>query len=95
MSGTDRSHAVDSQGQSVVPNAVQKNAPKGLEDTLPNSVHNTDPTADGPVSHATGPSLVPEAIQKIAPEGLEKALPESIHPTNPQCESTTHLLAMS
>ena len=35
---TARSHAVDSQGQSIVPNAVQQKAPQGLENALPDSV---------------------------------------------------------
>ncbi|ORX35543.1 hypothetical protein BD324DRAFT_652094 [Kockovaella imperatae] len=77
------SHAVDPQHESKVPYGVQNAAPKGLEEALPDSVHNTDPTKDNKnISHATGPSKVPGAIQKAAPEGLERALPESIHPTN-------------
>ncbi|KAG9513334.1 hypothetical protein KCV07_g8832, partial [Aureobasidium melanogenum] len=78
MSGTDQSHAT---GGSKVPETVQQNAPKEVENALPNSVH---PTGSQSQSHATGPSMVPEAIQNVAPKGLEEALPESIHPTNPK-----------
>ncbi|ODO08375.1 hypothetical protein L198_00100 [Cryptococcus wingfieldii CBS 7118] len=74
----NQSHAVDSVNQSSVPYSVQQNAPRGLEESLPDSVHNTDPSKDERnVSHATGKSIVPEAIQKAAPEGLERALPEN------------------
>ncbi|KAI1609737.1 hypothetical protein EDD37DRAFT_665296 [Exophiala viscosa] len=75
MSGTDKSHAT---GDSIVPEKAQEVLPKGVEQSVPDSVHDTDSS----VSHATGESMVPEAIQKAAPEGLEKALPESVHPTN-------------
>lgn len=34
----DKSHAVDPQNQSAVPGVVQKNAPRGLEESLPDSV---------------------------------------------------------
>ncbi|KAG9565768.1 hypothetical protein KCU77_g9786, partial [Aureobasidium melanogenum] len=71
MSGMDQSHTT---GGSKVPETVQQNAPKEVENALPNQSQ----------SHATGPSKVPEAIQNIAPKGLEEALPESIHPTNPK-----------
>lgn len=100
MSSTNQSHATNPQTQSAVPESVQKNVPRGVEESLPDSVsplhtslklgrinlqvHNTNPGADAHKSHATGPSMVPEAIQKAAPEGLEKALPEAIHPTNPK-----------
>ncbi|KAL9117454.1 MAG: hypothetical protein Q9187_006008 [Circinaria calcarea] len=79
--GQGASHAT---GDSVVPDKVQDVAPKGLEKSLPDTVHDTSSSTSGNQgahSHATGPSKVPEAIQKVAPEGLERALPESIHPT--------------
>ena len=38
MSSGNQSHAVNSQTQSAVPDAVQRNAPKGLEEALPDSV---------------------------------------------------------
>ncbi|KAI4851023.1 hypothetical protein E4T44_02395 [Aureobasidium sp. EXF-8845] len=76
MSGTTQSHAT---GDSKVPSSIQQNAPKEVENALPNAAHDTGSQSQ---SHATGPSKVPEAIQNIAPKGLEEALPESIHPTN-------------
>ncbi|WVR04213.1 hypothetical protein IAU60_001213 [Kwoniella sp. DSM 27419] len=79
---TDRSHATDPVNESIVPGAVQKAAPQGLEENLPNSVHNTNPAANEHVSHSTGHSIVPEAIQKAVPEGLERALPDAIHDTS-------------
>ncbi|KAI4850987.1 hypothetical protein E4T44_02418 [Aureobasidium sp. EXF-8845] len=73
MSGTTQSHATgESKG-------IQANAPKEVENALPNAAHDTGSQSQ---SHATGPSKVPEAIQNLAPKGLEEALPESIHPTN-------------
>jgi len=71
---TNKSHAT---GGSIVPETAQEKLPKGVEQSVPDSVHDTNSS----VSHATGESMVPEEIQKIAPASLEKALPESIHPT--------------
>lgn len=70
-----------------VPLKAQEAVPRGVEDKLPNSVHDTGASSTGnsdsmKQSHATGPSKVPAGIQKVAPKGLEEALPESIHPTN-------------
>lgn len=61
----------------IVPEKAQEQLPKGVEQSVPDSVHDTNSS----VSHATGDSVVPESIQKAAPAGLEKVLPESIHPT--------------
>ncbi len=61
----------------TVPETAQEKLPKGVEQSVPDSVHDTNSS----VSHATGESMVPEEIQKIAPASIEKALPESIHPT--------------
>lgn len=63
----------------TVPAKVQEKAPKGLEDELPNSVHNTG--SDKGVSHATGESKVPKVLQEAVPKSVEEKLPESIHPT--------------
>ena len=38
LSSGNRSHAVDPHTQSVVPESVQRKAPKGLEEALPDSV---------------------------------------------------------
>lgn len=35
---TQQSHAVDPAGQSAVPGSVQRNAPRGVEEKLPDSV---------------------------------------------------------
>lgn len=71
----DQSHAT---GASVVPGKAQEKLPKGVEDAVPDAVHDTGASK----SHATGDSIVPEAIQKAVPEGLEKALPDAIHDTS-------------
>ncbi|KAF2704572.1 hypothetical protein K504DRAFT_538057 [Pleomassaria siparia CBS 279.74] len=85
-SGQGVSHAT---GGSHVPEAVQKKAPSGLEESLPNPVHDTT-GADGQdtqgkgVSHALDKpdaSKVPETVQKAVPEKLERALPNAIHDT--------------
>ncbi|KAK5095424.1 hypothetical protein LTR70_003588 [Exophiala xenobiotica] len=79
MSGTNKSHAKDPQNSSYVPETAQENLPKGVEDAVPNKVHDTG--KEGSRSHATGESMVPESVQEVAPEAVERALPESIHPT--------------
>lgn len=71
-----------------MPGSIQEKAPKGVEDSLPDNVHDTGSGGSGKdsgmdKSHATdeNASKVPKGIQKIVPESLERALPESIHPT--------------
>ncbi len=71
----DQSHAT---GDSVVPGKAQEKLPKGVEDGVPDAIHDTGSSK----SHATGDSMVPKGIQKAVPEGLEKALPDSIHDTS-------------
>jgi len=74
-SSMDQSHA---QGDSIVPDKAQQKLPKGVEDGVPDAIHDTGSSK----SHATGDSKVPEAVQKAVPEGLEKALPNAIHDTS-------------
>jgi hypothetical protein len=77
--GQGVSHASDSS----VPESVQRQAPKKLEDELPDSVHNTGSNEKtGKVSHATGDSKVPQALQEALPESVEKAVPNAIHDTS-------------
>lgn len=71
----DQSHAT---GDSIVPGKAQEKLPKGVEDGVPDAIHDTGSSK----SHATGDSIVPKGIQKAVPEGLEKALPDSIHDTS-------------
>lgn len=79
--GQGVSHATDSQ----VPGKVQEKVPKGLEDQLPDAVHNTGSNKDtGKVSHAVGDSKVPQALQEALPEKVEKAVPNAIHDTGNQ-----------
>jgi hypothetical protein len=53
--GQGASHA----SQSSVPGKVQDKAPKGLEDQLPDAIHDTGSNSKtGKVSHATGDSKV-------------------------------------
>ncbi|KAF1996280.1 hypothetical protein P154DRAFT_525707 [Amniculicola lignicola CBS 123094] len=78
------SHA---QGDSKVPDSIQKKAPQGLEESLPNKVHETGSTTTDTSSRQThakdggAASKVPLPIQKAVPEKLERALPNSIHDT--------------
>lgn len=77
--GQGASHA----GHSNVPEGIQKAAPKGVEDSLPDSVHDTGSNKDtGKVSHATGDSKVPQALQEALPESVERAVPDAIHDTS-------------
>jgi hypothetical protein len=64
----------------LVPNKAQEKLPKGVEESVPNAVHDTG--SQGRVSHATGDSKVPKKVQEIVPEGLERALPDKIHDTS-------------
>jgi hypothetical protein len=93
MASTNQSHAT---GQSVgmlnlsswllvfwqrpVPDKAQEKVPKGVEESLPNSVHDTG--SQGRKSHATGDSVVPEKLQEILPESVERAVPDAIHDTS-------------
>ena len=72
----DQSHA---QGDSAVPQKAQEKLPKGVEDAVPDAVHDTGSSK----SHATGNSYVPEAIQKAVPKKVEEVLPNAIHDTSP------------
>lgn len=63
-----------------MPQKAQEKLPKGVEEAVPNSVHDTG--SQGRVSHATGDSVVPKKIQEIVPESVERALPDSIHDTS-------------
>lgn len=66
-----------------MPEAVQRQAPKKVEDKLPDSVHDTNSNKDtGKGSHATGDSKVPQALQEALPERVEKAVPNAIHDTS-------------
>jgi hypothetical protein len=78
--GQGASHAV---GDSKVPHKAQEAVPQGLEESLPNKVHDTGSNT-GRQTHAKdggAASKVPLGIQKAVPEKLERALPNSIHDT--------------
>ncbi|KAJ5337443.1 hypothetical protein MYU51_020345 [Penicillium brevicompactum] len=77
------SHAT---GASKVPEAVQNKAPRGLEGSLPDSVHPTgsQPGQSTNKSHAKGggeASFVPQKVQEKLPESIERAVPNAIHDT--------------
>lgn len=72
----DKSHAV---GGSFVPEKAQEKLPQGVEESVPDTIHDTDSSK----SHATGSSIVPEAVQKAVPKGVEEVLPNKIHDTSP------------
>ncbi|OCL12070.1 hypothetical protein AOQ84DRAFT_312819 [Glonium stellatum] len=79
-SGQGVSHAT---GDSKVPGKVQEKAPQGLEESLPNKLHDTG-SGTGRQTHAKdggNASIVPKGIQKAVPEKLERALPNAIHDT--------------
>ncbi|KAF2132994.1 hypothetical protein P153DRAFT_283390 [Dothidotthia symphoricarpi CBS 119687] len=82
--GQGVSHAA---GDSKVPHSIQQKAPQGLEENLPNSIHDTGSSKHGPqtnVSHAKGggaASIVPQKIQEKLPESIERAVPNAIHDT--------------
>lgn len=75
--GTDRSHAV---GSSIVPEKLQENLPRSVEEKVPNVIHDTGST--GAQSHATGDSVVPQVAQEAVPKKAEEVLPEKVHPTS-------------
>ncbi|KAL4925845.1 uncharacterized protein BDV17DRAFT_294111 [Aspergillus undulatus] len=83
QSGQGISHAT---GGSKVPGKVQEKAPQGLEESLPNKLHDTG-SGTGRKTHALNEgedSMVPKGIQKAVPEALERALPNKIHNTGDQ-----------
>ncbi|KAF2200411.1 hypothetical protein GQ43DRAFT_373921 [Delitschia confertaspora ATCC 74209] len=78
--GQGASHAT---GDSKVPGKIQQAAPQGLEESLPNKVHDTG-SGTGRQTHALNDgedSIVPKPIQKAVPEKLERVLPNAIHNT--------------
>jgi len=81
--GQGESHAT---GHSKVPESVQRKAPEGLEESLPDSVHPTgaNPGQSTNKSHAIDPehgSIVPKKLQEKLPESVERAVPNAIHDT--------------
>ncbi|RDW58834.1 hypothetical protein BP6252_13310 [Coleophoma cylindrospora] len=77
--GQGVSHATESS----VPGSIQRQAPKKIEDELPDAVHDTGSNSKtGKVSHATGDSKVPQALQEALPESVERAVPNAIHDTS-------------
>lgn len=74
---TNMSHAV---GDSVVPQKLQEKLPKGVEEAVPNKLHDTGADTSG-ASHKTGDSYVPGVLQETVPTKVEEVLPEKIHPT--------------
>ncbi|KAH6879586.1 hypothetical protein BKA70DRAFT_1412027 [Coprinopsis sp. MPI-PUGE-AT-0042] len=82
--GQGASHAT---GESFVPSGVQRAAPRGLEESLPESIH---PTGANPNNQSTNrthakdggdASIVPKKIQEKLPESIERAVPNFIHDT--------------
>ena len=71
----DQSHA---KGGSAVPDLAQEKLPHGVEDAVPDAVHDTGSSK----SHATGKTEVPEILQRAVPEKVEKMLPNAIHDTS-------------
>ncbi|KAI9873074.1 MAG: hypothetical protein M1830_000859, partial [Pleopsidium flavum] len=74
--GQGTSHAT---GGSKVPQTAQDKLPQGVEENVPNTIHDTG--SSGAKSHAVGDSKVPKAVQEAVPEKLERALPNAIHDT--------------
>ncbi|KAI4189442.1 MAG: hypothetical protein L6R41_001460 [Letrouitia leprolyta] len=74
---TNKSHAT---GDSIVPQKLQEKLPKGVEDAVPNSIHDTSSKTGS--SHATSDSAVPKVAQEAVPKKVEEGLPDKVHPTN-------------
>lgn len=74
--GQGKSHTT---GDSIVPEKAQEVLPQGVEESVPNKLHDTG--SSGAKSHATGQSYVPEALQQVVPEKVERAIPNAIHDT--------------
>ncbi|RBR25577.1 uncharacterized protein FIESC28_01540 [Fusarium coffeatum] len=81
--GQGMSHAT---GPSKVPESIAHQVPKGLEKSLPNSIHptGTDMGQSPDKTHAKddgNASMVPQKLQEKLPEGIERAVPNAIHDT--------------
>ncbi|CEI62200.1 hypothetical protein FVEN_g10301 [Fusarium venenatum] len=77
------SHAT---GTCKVLEGLQEAVPKGVEESLPDSIHLTgnDPGQSTNKSHVKGDvkeSVVPQKLQEILPESVERAVPNAIHDT--------------
>ncbi|KAK0280102.1 hypothetical protein LTR35_008253 [Friedmanniomyces endolithicus] len=74
MEGTDKSHAKDPQSGS----AAQEKLPKGVEQAVPDSLHDTGSSKD----ISGGDSIVPKAVAESLPKGVQEAVPDAIHNTS-------------
>ncbi|KAL8727791.1 MAG: hypothetical protein Q9181_005577 [Wetmoreana brouardii] len=74
---TSRSHAT---GDSIVPQKLQEKLPKGVENAVPNAIHDTGSGSGS--SHATDSSAVPKPAQDAVPKQVEESLPDKVHPTS-------------
>ncbi|KAK4901361.1 hypothetical protein LTR27_001919 [Elasticomyces elasticus] len=76
--GTHKSHATDPQSGSVVPEKAQEVLPKGVEEAVPDTLHDTNSSKD----LSKGDSIVPKPVAESLPAGVQKAVPDAIHNTS-------------
>ncbi|KAF8538781.1 hypothetical protein BDD12DRAFT_805842 [Trichophaea hybrida] len=77
--GIDDSHAKPGDS-SIVPQKLQEALPEKVENSVPNTVHDTG--SSGSKSHAKPDgSILPETIQQMVPETVERMVPNAIHDT--------------
>ena len=62
----------------IVPEKAQEKLPKGVEQAVPDTVHDTNSSKD----HSTGHSYVPKPVAESLPKGVEEAVPDAIHDTS-------------
>ncbi|KAK4499691.1 hypothetical protein PRZ48_010209 [Zasmidium cellare] len=77
---THNSHALDPDTTSKVPYKAQAKVPAGVEDKLPNNLHDTgNPDKD---SHDKGHSFVPKKVAEALPTKVEQKVPDAVHDTS-------------
>ncbi|KAF4342151.1 hypothetical protein FBEOM_3884 [Fusarium beomiforme] len=81
--GQGVSHAT---APSKLPEVIQRQLPKGVEEALPESIHPTEstPESNTGISYAKGSneaSMLPQKIQENLPQGVKRAIPNVIHDT--------------
>jgi len=58
----------------AVPQAAQEKLPKGVEQAVPDSLHDTGSSKD----ISGGDSIVPKAVAESLPKGVQEAVPDAM-----------------
>jgi len=71
---TSRRSPTDRDPVPTVPQAAQEKLPKGVEQAVPDSLHDTGSSKD----ISGGDSIVPKAVAESLPKGVQEAVPDAM-----------------